>query len=209
MLPLGEHLVDALVLDDADVLDPRGRHDRVGRPADPAQAVDRDGVAEVPVRRPVVVVAGVPEVVDPVLEQDPAALADLPVPAPFEAGPPEDGVGRDRGPGDQVPGEVVGGRRAGEAEARARRRGSRFGVAWMPRGGQGLGRSSPGRQVRPRAAAGQGAAGAGRRRCRYCADVEHVGEWGRSGDHPDARPARRRPPARPPAPGTPRRGIHP
>jgi hypothetical protein len=58
-------------------------------------------------------------VIDPVLEQDPASLADLAVPTPFQARPGEDGISRDRLPRDEILREILGKARNGEGQQEA------------------------------------------------------------------------------------------
>src|SRR5436309_279622 len=77
---LGEQVVFAAGPDDHHVLDPVLAVEGVARRARPLDAVRRGGVAEhaQTIRGPIV--AGVPELVDPALAQNPAPLADLRVP---------------------------------------------------------------------------------------------------------------------------------
>ena len=72
----------------------------------PVDAVGGGGMAEVLGRRAVVVVAGVPEAVRPVLDVDPPSLADFPIPG-VAPRPLEYGVGRAGPPRHQSPRKFV------------------------------------------------------------------------------------------------------
>ncbi len=92
VLSFGEHDVGAVVANDAHILDPRTREDRVFRVAGPVNAVGRGGVSQRHRRRSVAGIAGVPEMKGSVVaDQDVAALADLAVPG-VAAGAGEDGL---------------------------------------------------------------------------------------------------------------------
>src|SRR5262245_13380757 len=77
---LGEHVILALVLDDHHVLDPLVLEKRVVRMAGPVDAVLGGRIAQHARAILAAVVAGVPELVEAVPAQDPAALAALRVP---------------------------------------------------------------------------------------------------------------------------------
>ena len=101
---LGDHDVDAVLGDDAHVLDPRAGENRVFGVAGPVNAVARGGQPQRHGRRPVARVAGVPETVGSIVaDQDVASLADLAVPG-IAPGAGEDRVFVDRSPGGQRPG---------------------------------------------------------------------------------------------------------